>query len=64
MTIINISEAKPDLSQLIDRVLQGEKIVIAKNNIPLVDLTPHKPKPHQKRQLGLAKGLANIPDDF
>ena len=60
--IINISEAKTHLSKIIDMVYHGEKVVIAKNNTPLVDLVQHKPE--GKRQLGLLKGNAVVPEDF
>lgn len=60
--IVNISEAKAQLSKLVDRVFHGEKVVIAKNNLPLVDLVPHQPE--GKRKLGLLRGKVNIPEDF
>ena len=60
--IINISEAKTNLSKLIDMVYHGETVVIAKNNLPIVDLVIHKPA--GKRKLGLLKGKISIPDDF
>lgn len=60
--IVNISEAKTNLSKLIDRVYHGEKIVIAKNNQPIADLVVHKPT--EKRKLGLLEGKISIPDDF
>lgn len=60
--IINVSEAKAKLSQLIDMVYHGEKVVIAKNNLPIVDLVIHKPT--GKRKLGLLKGKITIPDNF
>ena len=60
--IVNISEAKTNLSKLIDRVYHGEKITIAKNNLPIADLVLHKPT--GKRTLGLFQGKGVIPDDF
>ena len=60
--IINISDAKTNLSKLIDRVYHGEKITIAKNNLPIVDLVIHKPS--GERKLGLLKGKISIPEDF
>ena len=60
--IINVSEAKTNLSKLLDRVYHGEKIVIAKNNIPIADLVAHKPT--GKRKLGLLKGKISIPANF
>lgn len=60
--IVNVSEAKTNLSKLIDRAFMGDKIIIAKNNLPLVDLVPHKPK--GKRKLGALAGTFTVPDDF
>jgi prevent-host-death family protein len=60
--IVNISEAKANLSKLIDMAYHGEKIVIAKNNLPLVDLVVHKPE--GKRKLGLLAGQVEIPENF
>ena len=60
--IINIAEAKAHLPQIIERACNGEKITIAKNNFPLVDLIPHQ-KP-AKRQLGIGKGLIHYHDDI
>ena len=50
---VNISEAKAN---------QGEKIVILKNNVPLVDMVAHKIE--AKRKLGLLEGSFTVPDDL
>ena len=60
--IINVSEAKTKLSKLVDMAYHGEEVIIAKNNLPLVELVVHKPK--AKRKLGLLAGQIDIPDDF
>ncbi len=60
--IINISEAKTNLSKLVDMAYHGEEVIIAKNNLPLVELVVHKPK--TKRKLGLLAGQIDIPEDF
>ncbi|HHD77469.1 MAG TPA: type II toxin-antitoxin system prevent-host-death family antitoxin [Campylobacteraceae bacterium] len=60
--IINISEAKANLSKLLDMVYHGEKVVIAKNNLPIADLVKHKPS--GKRKLGILSGKVEIPDDL
>jgi prevent-host-death family protein len=60
--IFNVSEAKANLSKLIERAYKGEEITIAKNNLPLVDLVPRKPK--GERKLGLLRGKIVVPDDF
>jgi antitoxin (DNA-binding transcriptional repressor) of toxin-antitoxin stability system len=58
--IVNVSEAKTNLSKLIDMVFHGEKVVIAKNNLPLVDLVIHQPE--GKRRLGLLAGKFKTPE--
>ena len=60
--IVNISEAKTNLSKLIDMVYHGQEVVIAKNSLPIVDLVIHKPK--GLRKLGLLEGKIDIPDDI
>jgi len=62
MMIVNVSEAKTNLSKLIDMVFHGEKVVIAKNNLPLVDLVIHKPG--GKRKLGLLSGKFSVPESI
>jgi len=60
--IVNISEAKANLSKLVSMAYHGEKVVIAKNNLPLVDLVIHKAE--GKRKLGLLAGEFITPDDI
>lgn len=60
--IVNVSEAKTNLSRLVDMAFHGEEVIIAKNNLPLVELVAHKSK--AKRKLGLLKGQIDIPEDF
>ena len=62
LMIFNISEAKTNLSKLVNMAYHGKKVVIAKNNLPLVDLVPHKPE--GKRTLGLLSGKMEVPDDI
>jgi antitoxin (DNA-binding transcriptional repressor) of toxin-antitoxin stability system len=50
-TTVNVYEAKTQLSQLIDRALNGEKIVLARRGQPLIELSPLKAAP-KKRELG------------
>ncbi len=60
--IVNLSEAKAHLSQLVDRAYHGEQIIIAKHGLALIDLVPHKPT--GKRKLGQLAGKLTVPDDF
>lgn len=59
---ISISDAKANLSKLVNMAYHGETVVILKNNVPLVDLVAHKPE--GKRKLGLLAGEFSVPDDF
>ena len=63
MTQVNIHDAKTNLSKLIDKVLKGEDVVIAKRNKPIVKLVMVD-ELKNKRKLGSAKGLVIIADDF
>lgn len=42
--VYNMHDAKSNLSKLIEEVLSGESVTIARAGQPLVDLTPHSPK--------------------
>jgi prevent-host-death family protein len=60
MTMVNVHEAKTQLSKLLERVHAGEEIVIAKNGKPYARLVPlQQPKP---REPGLLRG--KIEDSF
>ncbi|GGD28971.1 hypothetical protein GCM10010915_06340 [Microbacterium faecale] len=52
-TQVNMHEAKTQLSALVERVLQGETVTIARAGTPVVDLVVHRPK---KVIFGLGKG--------
>lgn len=56
MTIINVHAAKTQLSRLLERVAQGEELVIAKAGRPVARLVPVEP-PTAPRQPGSARGL-------
>lgn len=40
----------------------GEEVTIAKNNLPIVDLVPHKPR--GKRRLRLLRGKIEVKEDL
>ncbi|MBI2897572.1 MAG: type II toxin-antitoxin system prevent-host-death family antitoxin [Deltaproteobacteria bacterium] len=63
MTRVNVAEAKTRLSQLIDAALQGEDVVIARRNRPLVKLTVvHAAK--KAGHFGMFKGRIRTSPDF
>lgn len=63
MLVRNIHEAKTQLSQLINQVVSGEDVVIAKAGKPLVKLVPYQPD-KKERTPGLLKGKIKFIGDF
>lgn len=63
MRIVNIHEAKTNFSKLIQSTLQGEEIIIAKGNQPIVRLSIYEPI-EQPRKSGQLSGMIHISDDF
>jgi prevent-host-death family protein len=57
---MNVYEAKTHFSHLLDRVVAGEQIVIARNGKPVADLVAHKPKPSRAAFLGAWKGQVDM----
>jgi len=52
-TEMNIAEAKAKLSSLVQKALDGEEVVIAKDGKPVVRLVPVAEKLPPRRRLGL-----------
>ncbi|MEQ1502547.1 MAG: type II toxin-antitoxin system prevent-host-death family antitoxin [Myxococcota bacterium] len=63
MTRINIAQAKAELSDLVDRALRGEEIVIARRDRPLVRLVAVDQE-RRGMQLGALAGRITLSDDF
>lgn len=63
MTRVNVAEAKARLSELIDRALSGEEIVISRRDVPAVRLVP-EPTHATRRLLGLFRGQIELGPDF
>lgn len=63
MTINTITEAKTQLSALVDRAAAGEEIIIAKAGKPLAVLVAYQPR-RVRRVPGRLRGKIEIADDF
>jgi len=63
MKVINVQEAKTQLSRLIDLAASGEPVLLAKHGKPLAKLTAYEPE-RDPRPLGGLEGLIRISDDF
>ncbi len=62
--IINIHEAKTQLSKLIQRALNGEDVVIAKDGHPVVRLTPVGLEGERRPDPGIDRDRVKIMPDL
>ncbi len=63
MQTINIHDAKTQFSKLIEAVIQGEQVIIARAGKPVARLTSISTK-KPSRRAGALKGKISIADDF
>ena len=63
MGTVNIHQAKTHLSKLIERMAQGEEIIIAKSGKPVARLVPYIER-RTPRVGSQWKGLVRIREDF
>lgn len=71
MTQFNIAEAKTHFSELVQKAVLGEEVIIAKDNKPLLRLVPvnapcgaRQPGSAQGKILHIAPDFDATPDDF
>lgn len=64
MQVTNIHEAKTHFSKLIERVAEGEEIIIAKAGKPVAQLIPFKEAAKPIRKPGSMKGKIKILPGF
>jgi len=64
MTIVSVHEAKTHLSRLIEKVLAGEKVVIARNREPVVQMIPAQAPPAKTLRIGAWKGKISLGKRF
>lgn len=63
MTRVNLAEAKARLSELIDRALAGEEVVISRRDVPVIRLVP-EPRHDGRSLLGLFRKQVVLGPDF
>jgi prevent-host-death family protein len=61
-TQVNVHAAKSRLSELLQRVLAGEEIVIARDGEPIARLVPFVQQ--EARSFGADAGRFSVPEDF
>jgi prevent-host-death family protein len=63
MLITNITEAKAQLSALIEKVMSGQEVIIGKAGKPMARLVRYE-RTDEQRQPGALRGKIKISDDF
>ncbi|RLD98496.1 MAG: type II toxin-antitoxin system prevent-host-death family antitoxin [Aquificota bacterium] len=63
MSVVNMHEAKTRLSQLVEEVLEGKEVIIARAGKPVAKLVPYSPQ-KRERTPGRFKGQIEISPDF
>lgn len=63
VVITNISEAKTQLSALIEKVMAGQEVIIGKAGKPVAKLVMYQ-RSEKPRTPGALKGKIKIADDF
>jgi prevent-host-death family protein len=64
MIVINIHEAKAKLSEYLDAVASGERVVICKRNRPVAELRAVEQKRTAPRPIGGGPYTFAVPDSF
>ncbi len=64
MIMVNIADAKAKLSECLDAVGRGQRVVICRHNRPVAELCAVASGLARKRTLGAAAGMVDIPPSF
>lgn len=63
MIRVNIADAKTHLSRYVERVEDGETIVLCRRNVPIAEIRPLPKPPSGLRPVGIDRGMS-IPASF
>jgi len=62
-TIVNMHEAKTNLSRLVEKAVRGESVVIAKAGKPVARIVPMETiAPARQKRIGFLAGQAIVPE--
>lgn len=64
MLYLNIHEAKTHLSQYLQQILAGERVLLCKRNVPVAEIRALPQRLTALRPIGLAKGEFSVPASF
>lgn len=60
----NVYAAKARLSEILDRVIAGETVLLCRRNQPVAELRPLKGRRTSERPEGVLRGSAHLPPEF
>lgn len=63
MIRVNLAEAKAKLSAYVNRVVDGQTVVICRRNVPVAELRPVTQPAADRRPVGIDREM-EIPDSF
>lgn len=63
MVQVNIADIKARLSYHLERVEDGETIIICRRNVPIAELRPLAKLPSEPRPVGIDRGM-QVPPSF
>ena len=63
MLMVNIHDAKTNLSKYLSQLDQEHEIVLCRRNRPVAVIRP-VPSPRERRVIGLERDRLNVPDSF
>jgi prevent-host-death family protein len=64
MIMVNINEVKAKLSEYLDKVAAGDRVMICKRNQPVAELTAVEQKRTEPRPIGGGPHSFDVPDAF
>ena len=64
MIVVNIHDVKAKLSEYLEAVARGERVLICKRNRPVAELRAVAAAPAEPRKVGGAKGRISVPPAF
>jgi len=67
MIMVNIHQAKAELSSLLEKAARGERVVLCRRNVPVAEIRPLPEARRRPRPLGLARkqwGELMVPEEF
>jgi len=64
MIRLNVQEAKTHLSRYLNRVAEGETVILCRRNVPIAEIRALPQRRRSPRPVGVAKGQIHIPPEF